>query len=69
MDALILAAGFGSRMGDLTEKIPKPLLNVNQKPLITYALELIESLSLLISLIFDNSITLFLCFFVLYALI
>ena len=46
MDALILAAGFGSRMGDLTEKIPKPLLNVNQKPLITYALELIESLSL-----------------------
>ena len=46
MNALILAAGFGSRMGDLTEKIPKPLLNVNQKPLITYALELIESLSL-----------------------
>ena len=46
MDALILAAGFGSRMGDLTEKIPKPLLNVNQKPLITYALELIESLLL-----------------------
>ena len=46
MDALILAAGFGSRMGDLTEKIPKPLLNVNQKPLITYALEITESLSL-----------------------
>ena len=48
MDALILAAGFGSRMGDLTDKIPKPLLNVKQKPLITYAIELIESLP------FDN---------------
>ena len=40
MDALILAAGFGSRMGDLTEKTPKPLLSVNQKPLIIYAIEL-----------------------------
>ena len=45
MDALILAAGFGSRMGDLTEKTPKPLLSVNQKPLIKYAIELIEDLS------------------------
>ena len=45
MDALILAAGFGSRMGDLTEKIPKPLLSINQKPLIKYAIELIEDLS------------------------
>ena len=45
MDALILAAGFGSRMGDLTEKTPKPLLSINQKPLIKYAIELIEDLS------------------------
>ena len=45
MDALILAAGFGSRMGNLTEKTPKPLLSVNQKPLIKYAIELIEGLS------------------------
>ena len=38
MDALILAAGFGSRMGDLTKKIPKPLLSINQKPFIAYAI-------------------------------
>jgi NDP-sugar pyrophosphorylase family protein len=48
MDVLILAAGFGSRMGDLTKKIPKPLLSINQKPLIAYAIELIENLP------FDN---------------
>tara|TARA_Y100000768_G_C23977757_1_gene683988 strand:- start:1382 stop:2026 length:645 start_codon:yes stop_codon:yes gene_type:complete len=45
MDVLILAAGFGSRMGELTEKIPKPLLRVNQKPLISYALDLVQQIS------------------------
>ncbi len=44
MDVLILAAGFGTRMDDLTKKIPKPLLKINQKPLIVYALDLIEKL-------------------------
>jgi len=44
MDVLILAAGFGSRMGDLTQKIPKPLLSVNQKPLISHTIELTENL-------------------------
>ena len=34
----ILAAGFGKRMGDLTQRTPKPLLPVNDVPLIYYAL-------------------------------
>lgn len=38
MKGFILAAGFGKRMGDLTEKIPKPLLPVNGVPLIYYSL-------------------------------
>ena len=44
MDVLILAAGLGTRMGDLTKDLPKPLLPVKDKPLIDYALNLIEPL-------------------------
>ena len=44
MDVLILAAGLGTRMGDLTKVLPKPLLPVKGKPLIDYAFNLIEPL-------------------------
>ncbi len=44
MDVLILAAGLGTRMGDLTKDLPKPLLPVKGKPLIDYAFNLIEPL-------------------------
>jgi MurNAc alpha-1-phosphate uridylyltransferase len=40
--ALVFAAGFGTRMGGLTKSTPKPLLNVAAKPLIDYALELVQ---------------------------
>lgn len=38
MRALILAAGRGERMGELTRSIPKPLLRVGEHYLIEYAL-------------------------------
>jgi MurNAc alpha-1-phosphate uridylyltransferase len=35
---MILAAGFGTRMGDLTRTRPKPLIAVNGQPLLAHAL-------------------------------
>ncbi|XP_048207118.1 translation initiation factor eIF-2B subunit gamma [Perognathus longimembris pacificus] len=40
--AVVMAAGGGSRMTDLTSSIPKPLLPVGNKPLIWYPLNLLE---------------------------
>ena len=39
MQAVILAAGRGTRMGELTMKIPKPMLEVDGKSLLEYKLE------------------------------
>lgn len=36
MRALLLAAGRGSRLGKITETIPKPLVKINGKPVIDY---------------------------------
>jgi MurNAc alpha-1-phosphate uridylyltransferase len=39
MRGMILAAGRGERMGELTRNTPKPLLRVNNKYLIEYAID------------------------------
>lgn len=39
---MLFAAGFGTRMGNLTTAHPKPLINVANKALIDHALEIVE---------------------------
>lgn len=41
-EAMVLAAGRGSRMQPHNSEVPKPLVKVGGKPLIQYALELID---------------------------
>ncbi len=39
MKAVILAAGKGTRMGDLTSALPKPMLKVHGKPILEHIIE------------------------------
>ena len=42
--AIILAAGFGKRMRDFDPVIPKPLIRINNKPFIQYAIDLLNKI-------------------------
>lgn len=42
MKAIVLCAGKGTRMLGLTEEIPKPLIKVNEKPLLWYNIRLLS---------------------------
>ncbi len=44
MNAIILAAGTGSRLVNLTRELPKALVEVRGRPLIDYTLRFVESL-------------------------
>jgi mannose-1-phosphate guanylyltransferase len=39
MKALLLAAGFGKRLGDLTKVMPKPLVKVANQPMLAFCIE------------------------------
>ncbi len=42
MKAMILAAGFGTRLRPITKTIPKPLIEINGKPLIVHTLDALK---------------------------
>jgi mannose-1-phosphate guanylyltransferase len=52
MKALILAAGRGSRLGNITDNLPKPLVEVKNKPVIDYLIHKLIDLN--VSEIFIN---------------
>lgn len=43
MKALLLAAGFGTRLGELTKETPKPLIKVGEEPLLAFCLNQLQS--------------------------
>lgn len=45
MKVLILAAGYGTRLKTIAEDIPKPLLPINNKPLINYIIDRVKNVS------------------------
>ena len=51
--ALILCAGYGKRLNPITLKKPKPLIEINNKSLLSITLELILSLG--VNRIFINT--------------
>jgi choline kinase len=44
--AIILAAGKGQRLGDITKDLPKPLLEINDKTLIGYAIDFVKNIGI-----------------------
>ena len=46
MEAIILAAGYATRLYPLTENIPKPLLKVRGKPIVEHIIGRLESIGL-----------------------
>jgi dTDP-glucose pyrophosphorylase len=43
LDALVMAGGFGKRLGERTRSMPKPLIEVGEKPLLEHTLEWLEA--------------------------
>ena len=44
MKAILLAAGYSKRLGELTANMPKALLTLNEKPILNYLIEKLEKI-------------------------
>ena len=43
MKVIILAGGFGTRLGEYTDKIPKPMVTIGDKPIIWHIMKHYEN--------------------------
>ena len=46
MKVVILAGGLGTRLGTLTEKIPKPMVTIGGKPVLWHIMKIFSSYGL-----------------------
>ena len=44
MKVIILAGGWGTRLGNLTESIPKPMVRIGNKPLLWHIMKIYSHL-------------------------
>ena len=51
MIAIVLAAGYATRLYPLTENFPKPLLPVNEKPILNWLLDDLEEQEVITNLL------------------
>ena len=42
MQVVILAGGFGSRISEYTKLIPKPMIKINKKPIISHIIDIYQ---------------------------
>ena len=43
MKVVILAGGFGTRLGDLTELLPKPMIKIGNRPILWHIMKIYSS--------------------------
>ncbi len=55
MKGIVLAAGYGTRLGELGKKLPKGLLPVKGKPVINYLLEQLSEIGIQEVLVVTNA--------------
>lgn len=57
MKAVILAGGFGSRLSEATNLIPKPMVEIGGKPILWHIMKILvimESMNLLFAVVINN---------------
>lgn len=42
LKAVIIAGGMGTRLGNLTREVPKPMIKINDKPILEYQIDLLQ---------------------------
>ena len=45
MQVVILAGGYGSRISEYTKLIPKPMIKINKRPIISHIIDIYKNMA------------------------